>query len=332
MKILLSHGDGGKLTHELVKNIFHRAFHNDHLQEEGDAAALTLASGNIMVSTDSYVISPMHFPGGNIGKLAITGTMNDLAVSGAIPQYITAGFILEEGLDMEELRGIVQSMAHTAQQAGVRLVAGDTKVVERGKGDGLYINTTGIGINRHPGRLAYSCIQPGDRILINGAIAEHTIAVLSARAGLEFSPPILSDCASLHSMIQSLLDQFHSIRFMRDPTRGGVATTLQEIALKTSLDLELYEEHLPVTDQVRGAVEILGLDPLYLANEGKVILIVGEQEADAVIKWMREKFDQQLAGVIGRVRKGQGKVWLKTAFGGTRRIEMLSGAPLPRIC
>ncbi|WP_134704427.1 hydrogenase expression/formation protein HypE [Ammoniphilus sp. YIM 78166] len=332
MEIQLSHGDGGKLTHELIKRVFHTAFQENILSEEGDAAALTLPSGNIMISTDSYVISPLDFPGGDIGKLAISGTVNDLAVSGAIPQYLTVGFILEEGLKIDILKRIVHSMAHTSLQAGVRLVAGDTKVVERGKGDGMYINTTGIGVNALPGRLGYGKIQPGDRILINGGIGEHAIAVLSARAGLEYSIPILSDCAPLNHMILSLLERFQTIRFMRDPTRGGLATTLQEIAWKASMDMEIREEHLPIPSQVRGAVEILGLDPLYLANEGKVVLFVGEEEADEVIGWMKETYHQPLAAEIGRVKEGDGKVWLKTPYGGTRRLEMLSGAPLPRIC
>ncbi|MFT9846749.1 hydrogenase expression/formation protein HypE [Aneurinibacillus sp. REN35] len=332
MEILLSHGDGGKLTHELINNIFQAAFQDDILHEENDAAALTLASGAIMMSTDSFVISPLEFPGGDIGKLAIAGTVNDLAVSGAIPQFFSAGFILEEGLSVAVLEKIVYSMAHTAQQAGVRLVAGDTKVVEKGKGDGLYINTTGIGINPYPHRLGYAKIRQGDRILINGGIAEHAAAVLSVRAELEHAIPIYSDCMLLNHMTQSLLERFQTIRFMRDPTRGGVAAALQEIARKASVDMMLQEEWLPIQSHVRGVTEILGLDPLYLANEGKVIIIVGEEEAEAVVDWLKEQFQQSLAAIIGTVKSGEGCVWLNTSYGGTRRIERMSGAPLPRIC
>ncbi|MBP1931103.1 hydrogenase expression/formation protein HypE [Ammoniphilus resinae] len=332
MKILLSHGDGGSLTNQLVKDVFRTAFQDEFLEEEGDASILPNMSGRVAVSTDTFVIDPLEFPGGDIGKLAIAGTVNDLAVSGAIPQYLTAGFILEEGLSIERLKKIVQSMAHTARDAGVRIVAGDTKVVERGKGDGIYINTTGIGYYPIERRLGFDQIQPGDCILINGGIAEHAVAVLSERAGIGFSEVLQSDCRPLNKMIYALLKRFHSVRFMRDPTRGGIATTLKEIALQTKMDMMIQEEFLPVRPRVRGALELLGMEPYYMANEGKVLIIAASEEADEIVSFLRQFPDQEIAGRIGTVQTGSGNVWLKTPFGGTRNLGMLSGTPLPRIC
>lgn len=332
MKILLSHGDGGSLTNQLIKEVFQAAFCDEILEEEGDAAQLPLLPGRVAVSTDTFVIHPLEFPGGDIGKLAVAGTVNDLAVSGAIPQYLTVGFILEEGLPIERLKKIVDSMAQTARGAGVRIVAGDTKVVERGKGDGIYINTTGIGYYPVVGRLGFERIEPGDCVLINGGIAEHAVAVLSERAGIGFSQSLKSDCRPLNIMINALLEQFHGIRFMRDPTRGGVATTLKEIALHTGMDMEIQEEWLPVRPQIRGALELLGMEPYYMANEGKVLIIASSEEADRIVEFLRQFPDQKLAGIIGTVKKGSGNVLLKTPFGGTRNLGMLSGAPLPRIC
>lgn len=332
MKILLSHGDGGALTHQLLTEIFRPAFGDDELDEEGDAALLPSPPGVLAVSTDSFVIDPLEFPGGDIGSLAVTGTVNDLAVSGAIPEYLTVGMILEEGLEVERLRRIVESMARTAREAGVRIVAGDTKVVERGKGDGLYVNTTGIGRVKEPGRLGFARIQAGDRVVINGGMAEHAVAVLSHRAGLGFDTPVVSDCAPLNRMIRSLLAEFRTIRFMRDPTRGGVATALKEIAARAGCDVTIEEERLPVRPAVRGALELLGMEPYYLANEGKVLIIVGPEEADDLVAFLRQYPGQELAAEIGRVSAGSGNLWLKTPFGGTRSLDLLSGAPLPRIC
>lgn len=331
MRILLAHGDGGALTHQLVTELFRPAFADAALDLEGDAALLPVRAGQIALTTDSYVIDPLDFPGGDIGTLAVSGTVNDLAVCGAVPEYLTASFILEEGLELERLRRIVTSMARTARAAGVRIVAGDTKVVERGKGDGIFINTTGIGRLPEPDRLGFGHIRSGDRVVINGAIADHAVAVLSGRAGLQFAEPVRSDCAPLNRLIHAMLEEFRTIRFMRDPTRGGVATTLKEIALSTGLDIELDEASLPVRPTVRGALELLGMEPYYLANEGKVLVIIGAAEADRLVDFLREQ-GELMAGQIGQLHAGSGNLWLQTPYGGRRKLGLLSGAPLPRIC
>lgn len=332
MRILLSHGDGGSLTHQLVADVFRAAFADDALEAEGDAASLPIHSGAIAISTDTFVVNPLQFPGADIGTLAVAGTVNDLAVSGAIPWYLTAGFILEEGLPIERLKRVVASMAVTAREAGVRIVAGDTKVVEKGKGDGIYINTTGVGSLPEPSRLGFDRIRPGDHLLINGGLAEHAVAVLHERAGIVLPAPIKSDCRPLNRMIQAMLERFHTVRFLRDPTRGGLATTLKEIANRTGLDMVIEEALLPVRPPVRGALELLGLEPYYMANEGKVVMIVGPEEADALVDFLKRDPEQELATVIGTVTMGSGNVWLKTPYGGTRNLGMLAGTPLPRIC
>lgn len=312
--------------------IFRPAFCDDALEEQGDAALLSSPAGMLAVSTDTFVIDPIEFPGGDIGSLSVTGTVNDLAVSGATPAYLTVGFILEEGLEIERLKRVVASMARTAREAGVRIVAGDTKVVERGKGDGIYVNTTGIGWVAEPGRLGPDRIRPGDRVLINGGIAEHAVAVLAERAGLRFATPVLSDCAPLNRMIRAMLAEFRTVRFMRDPTRGGVATTLKEIASQAGCDIVIKEAELPVRPEVRGALELLGMEPYYLANEGKVLIIVGPEEAEPLLGFLRQEPGGNLAAAIGTVTAGAGNLWLKTPFGGTRNLGLLAGAPLPRIC
>lgn len=331
-KILMAHGDGGTLTHQLVKEVFHEAFHDSALQTEEDAVYLLAASQHLRVSTDSFVISPLEFPGGDIGKLAIAGTVNDVAVSGAVPHYISAGFILEEGLELSLLKRVVRSMAATAQQAGVRIVAGDTKVVEKGRCDGMYINTTGIGFQEHPDRLSYSSILPGDCIILNGGVAEHAVAVLAKRAGIQFPSGLYSDCQVLNRMIDDLLKRFSTIRFLRDPTRGGIATTLKEIAEQASVNIHIFEERIPIRREVQGALEILGMDPYYLANEGKVIIIAAREEARAIVTYLRDAYDQSMACDIGYVAEGTGDVLLHTPFGGTRKWKRMSGSPLPRIC
>lgn len=332
MRILLAHGDGGSLTHQLIDELFRPAFADEALEAEGDAALLPVGAGYLAVTTDSYVISPLEFPGGDIGKLAVAGTVNDLAVSGAVAQYLTVGFVLEEGFAMDRLKRIVTSLAQTARAAGVRIVTGDTKVVEMGKGDGLYINTTGIGYVPEPDRLGFHQIQPGDRLLINGGLAEHAVAVLCQRAGIESAVPFQSDCAPLNELIRTLLARFRSIRFMRDPTRGGVATALKEIALRTGFDLTIEEARLPVRAAIAGALELLGLEPFYLANEGKVLIIVAPQEAAELVHVLREFPGGEVAADIGWVAEGSGNLWLRTPYGGTRNLGLLSGAPLPRIC
>ncbi len=320
------------MTDQLVKDIFRAVFRDDSLDAEEDAALVYTSSRFMRMSTDTFVIHPLVFPGGDIGKLAVAGTVNDLAVCGAKPEYLSVGFVLEEGLEVSLLRRIVESMAETANIAGVRIVAGDTKVVEKGKGDGIFINTTGIGFEESPGRLHIRHIRPGDRVLINGGVGEHAVAVLGIRAGIQFSHALESDCFPLNKMIEEVLKRFDTVRFMRDPTRGGVATTLKEIAEMAKVNITIFEEQIPVKPEVKGALEILGMEPYYLANEGKVILIVAEHEADSIVSFLREFPGQEIACEIGYVAEGAGHVLLKTPFGGTRNLKRLAGTPLPRIC
>ncbi|MFC7442971.1 hydrogenase expression/formation protein HypE [Laceyella putida] len=332
MKILLSHGDGGKLTHQLIDEVFRLAFQDKELDQQGDATLVEARSGHLLISTDTFVIHPLQFPGGDIGKLSVSGTVNDLAVSGAQPAYLTAGFVLEEGLEIGTLKRIVHSMAAAAKEAGVRIIAGDTKVVEKGKCDQMYINTTGIGFTNQPGRLGIGKIRPGDRVVINGGIAEHAVAVLSERGGISFSSPILSDCCVLNHLVKQALEKFESIRFMRDPTRGGIATTLKEISVSAGVDILLEEERIPIKQEVKGALELLGIEPYYMANEGKILFVVSAGEADAFIHFLRSIPGFEMAAEIGVISEGNGQVLLKTLTGGTRNLGMLSGAPLPRIC
>lgn len=322
-RIMLSHGDGGQMTHDLIQDVFQVLLQESVLQEQNDAAILRANSRHIAISTDSFVIQPLEFPGGDIGKLAVAGTVNDLAVSGSKPAYLTAGFILEEGLELSVLKRIVGSMAHTALQAGVRIVAGDTKVVERGKCGGMLINTTGVGFLENPERISYTQIQPGDRVIINGGIAEHAVAILAERAGLEFSSSICSDCRPLNLIIEHLLEKFNTIRFMRDPTRGGVATTLKEVASSTKFDFIMEEERIPIQPEVQGALEIMGIDPLYMANEGKVLLFVSEEESTSLVEYLRAIPGNEMATEIGIVQKGTGRLLFQTAIGGTDRKSVV---------
>ncbi|OIQ12652.1 hydrogenase expression/formation protein HypE [Neomoorella thermoacetica] len=333
-KILLAHGDGGLLTHELISNFFLRHFENPILKTLSDAATLPLeiGKGRLVVTTDSFVIKPVFFPGGDIGKLAVCGTVNDLAVSGAVPHYLTVSFILEEGLPLADLEKILTSMAEAARMAGVTIVAGDTKVVERGNADKIFINTTGVGLVPDGVELGYHKVEEGDVVIINGNIGEHGLAVVSRREGLEFESDIISDCTCLNSITQDLLFKYKGIKLMRDPTRGGVATTVKEIALATNKDIFLFEDRLPISDGVRWAAEMLGLDPLYLANEGKFIAVVLRQEAPDIIAALRRLPQGQQASIIGEVKNGQGNVFLKTSLGATKLIDMLAGEQLPRIC
>lgn len=331
-RIMLSHGDGGQLTQDLIQDVFQTRLQDRVLQEQDDAAILPANSRYLAVSTDSFVIQPLEFPGGDIGKLAVAGTVNDLAVSGSKPTYLTVGFILEEGLEIAVLKRIVRSIAQTALQAGVRIVAGDTKVVERGNCGGMLINTTGIGFLEEPGKVHTRNIQPGDRVVINGGIAEHAVAILAERAGLEFSSTLISDCRPLNLLIEQLMERFRSIRFMRDPTRGGLATSLKEIANITTFNITLEEERIPILPEVQGALEMMGMDPLYLANEGKVLIIVSEEESSQLVSYLRTIPGNELASEIGVIQKGSGRLLLRTAVGGTRELGMLTGTPLPRIC
>ncbi|MCL6450301.1 MAG: hydrogenase expression/formation protein HypE [Acetobacteraceae bacterium] len=348
-RIGLSHGDGGLATRRLVEEVFLSRFRHPALHALGDSAVLDWEAsrgGRLAFTTDAFVVEPAFFPGGDIGRLAVCGTVNDLAVAGASPWLISAAFVLEEGLPVSELESIADSMASAAEEAGVSLVAGDTKVVQHGRGDGCYITTGGVGVIPPGLELGPHLIRPGDLILINGGLGEHGLAVLSRRPGLAFDTPVKSDCAPLNGLIRALL-QASRVRFMRDPTRGGVATVLLEAAAASGLPLLLEEEALPVSPAVRAGVEVLGLDPLYLANEGKVVAVVPASEADAALSALRGHPLGREACVIGRVleageapdgisRGARGRtggvLLLRTALGPVRRLSAFSGEPLPRIC
>ncbi len=330
--ILLSHGDGGLLTHQLLEKCFLPSFKNKLLSALSDAASFPVESGQMALTTDSFVVDPIFFPGGDIGKLAICGTVNDLAVSGAKPLFLTASFIIEEGFPMSDLERIVGSMARTCNEAGVSIVAGDTKVVARGQADKIFINTTGIGYILPGSNLGYHAIHPGDVVLVNGPLGNHGLCILIERGSFKFDAEIESDCTPLNLVTEKLLHRFKGIRFMRDLTRGGLATNAQETALASRNDFRFDEGSIPIDEQVKGVTEILGLDPLYLANEGKFLAIVAEEEAPHILRYLRKDLSQKDAAVIGRIQAGKGEVFLKTTIGGTRRLRMFAGTPLPRIC
>lgn len=333
-RISLAHGEGGELTHQLIRDVFIQSFgHHEHTQL--DAAMIKGNSQTLAVTTDSYVVKPLFFPGGDIGKLAITGTVNDLAVSGATPQAITAGFILEEGFPLSQLKNIVKSMAKEASNAGVSIVAGDTKVVEKGSIDGLFINTTGIGFVDEKHNLHPENIRVGDTVIISGTIGDHGVAILSAREELGLMTDVRSDCASLNHLIRELLEEVHGIRVMRDPTRGGLSTALVELCEDYHCTVEIDESSIPVRPEVEGVCDILGFDPLYLANEGKVVMIVDSYQKDNVLNILQKHEVAKNATIIGQITACQeevGKVLLKTPIGSTRRLFRLSGLLLPRIC
>lgn len=342
--ILLAHGSGGQLAHELIEQVFLKHFANPALSELGDAALVDvsrLMSGashlldwQLAFTTDSYVISPLFFPGGDIGKLAVCGTVNDLAVSGAEPIWLSTGFIIEEGLPVETVERVAASMAETARAAGVRIVTGDTKVVNHGAADGLFINTSGIGIVPQERRLSPRHLRPGDVLLINGSAGDHGMAVLMRREGLSFSSTLESDCAPLNGLTAGLLAACPGgIRCMRDPTRGGVASTLNEWASAAGLGIEVEEGQIPIQEPVRAACEFLGLDPLYVANEGKVIVAVAPESAEAVLNALRRHPLGQKAAIIGRITgEHPRRVVLHTHLGTRRVLDMLVGEQLPRIC
>lgn len=326
--INMAHGAGGKATHTLVDALFRPAFNNP----SGDQALFQLGGQALAVTTDSYVVSPIFFPGGDIGDLAINGTVNDLVVGGAEPVAITAGFIIEEGLSIEELRRVVESMARSAAAVGVPLLAGDTKVVPRGKGDRVFINTTGVGVVREPERLGTGRVVAGDVVLVSGTVGDHGTAIMLARGDLDIEANLDSDTAPLNTLCRSMLDA-GDVHLMRDATRGGVATVLNELAQEAGLAVAIREERIPVRDEVRGAAEILGIDPLYMANEGKLVAIVAAADADAVLAAMRAQPLGSEAATIGEIRsEPPGMVFMHTAFGGSRVVDMLIGDPLPRIC
>jgi len=341
--ITLAHGGGGKLSQMLIERMFVPAFANPELEILHDGAVLSLSvavemgegrGSRLALSTDSYVISPRFFPGGDIGALAVHGTVNDLAMCGARPLYLAAGFVLEEGLPMDELWRIVQSMAAAAQAAGVRIVTGDTKVVERGKGDGIFINTAGVGVIPPGVQIAPKRAQPGDLVLINGPVANHGIAIMSVREGLTFETAVESDSAPLNGLVEMILAAGgEAVHVLRDPTRGGVASSLNEIAASARVGIRLDEARIPVLEEVAGACAILGFDPLYVANEGKCLAIVAPEAAEAVLAAMRSHPLGRDAAVIGQVvAEHPRKVYLRSRIGGLRVVDMLSGEQLPRIC
>lgn len=333
-RISLAHGEGGELTHQLIQEIFIQSFGHSE-QTQFDSAILTMPSQTIAVTTDTFVVKPIFFPGGNIGKLAITGTVNDLAVSGAIPHVITAGFIIEEGFPIKSLKEIVNTMAGEAERAGVNIIAGDTKVVEKGSVDGLFINTTGIGVMHEQHQLKPENVQEGDSVIISGTLGDHGVAILSARQELGLLTDVRSDCALLNHLIHELLEEIKGIRIMRDPTRGGLATTLVELCEDFHFTIEIDEASIPVRKDVQGACDILGYDPLYLANEGKVVIIVDSNDKQKALDILMNHEMGKDASVIGQITSchiQSGKLLLKTAVGTTRRLNRLSGQLLPRIC
>ena len=334
-RILLSHGNGGRLMHELIENVFLQHFRNSILEEQSDSAILPVDTAEIAFTTDSFVIDPIFFPGGNIGKLAVCGTVNDLSVSGATPLYISVSMIIEEGFPMKDLETVVRSLAEEARKAGVSIVTGDTKVVNKGKCDKLFINTAGIGRLGKERNLAgrTRSIVPGDVIIINGSIGDHGMAVMNARESFNFKTPVVSDCCCLNDLIGEVLEKSSSVRFMRDPTRGGVATVLNELAGKVPFGIEVDEESIPVNKGVAAMCELLGFDPLYIANEGKVVIVAGEEESGLILDILHSGEFGKQAAVIGRiVQEHPGKVVLKTSTGGKRIIDVLTGDQLPRIC
>lgn len=334
-RILLGHGSGGKLSAELVEQIFLPAFNNPALNQLNDQAVVEFTGKQLAITTDSFVVNPLFFPGGDIGSLAVHGTINDLAMGGAQPLYMSAAFILEEGLEMETLRRVVESLRRAAVEAGVTIVTGDTKVVEKGHGDGLFITTTGIGAVPRGLTLSADQAVPGDCVILSGPIGDHGIAILAQREGLQFETTIQSDSAPLHTLVRAMLDAapLGAIRCMRDPTRGGLSSTTNEIAAKSRVGIRLEETSVPVHEEVRGACELLGLDPLYVANEGKLVAIVDRGAAEAVLVAMRKHPQGREARIIGTVTEANpGTVVMRTAFGTTRIVDMLPGDQLPRIC
>jgi len=335
-RITLSHGSGGKATHNLIEGLFAQAFANPVLDPLDDAAVCPLdgVDARLAFTTDSYVVSPLFFPGGDIGELAVYGTVNDLAVAGATPRFLAAAFILEEGFPIADLRRIVHSMGQAAEAAGVVIATGDTKVVERGKADGLYINTTGVGVVRSDAAVSVAGARPGDRVLVSGRIAEHGIAVMLARDDLAIETDVASDTAPLNGLAAALLDRLGAdVHCLKDPTRGGVATACNEIALQSGVAIALVESAVPVRPDVRGACELLGIDPLHIANEGKLLAVVAHQRAEEALEVMRAHPAGTHAALVGDVlEEPDGMVFVRTGIGGRRVLDMLVGDALPRIC
>lgn len=331
-RILLAHGGGGSLSGALIRDIFLPAFDNPALAPLSDAALLSLPGGRFAFTTDSYVVTPSFFPGGDIGTLAVAGTVNDLAVSGAVPRFLSCAFILEEGLPLDDLRRVVTSMARAAREAGVQLVTGDTKVVQRGAADGIFITTAGVGELRSLPE-GWGTPVPGDRVLVNGPVGDHGFAVLAAREGLIFDSPLQSDCAPLNGLIDALFDASVHVRFMRDATRGGLAAVLNELAMGQEWGVALQAGAIPISAAARSLGEILGIDPLFAANEGKVVAVVAAEDADAALESMQAHPLGREAALIGTIESDlDGLVTLETGFGGRRLLDMPLGEQLPRIC
>ena len=331
-RILLTHGSGGSLARELVEKSFLKVLNNPLLARLDDSAVFDF-SGTLAFTTDSHVVSPIFFPGGDIGRLAVCGTVNDLAMSGARPLYLSLALIIEEGLAMSDLDRVVASIQRAAEEAGVKIITGDTKVVSRGSADGLFINTAGIGVVPEGVNISGSNAKPGDKVILSGNIGDHSIAVLSKREGLSFATTLESDCAPLGSLVAEMIAASSSIRCLRDPTRGGLAATLNEIAGQSGVGIRIEEDKIPVREEVLGACEMLGLDPLYLANEGKLVAVVPERNAGVVLKTMRANCYGKEAAIVGEVlSENPGRVVMKTGLGTSRIVDMLVGDPLPRIC
>lgn len=332
-KVLLAHGSGGTLMNQLIEQVFKNEFKNSELHRSHDSAVVSIDSSKIAMTTDSYVVHPLFFPGGNIGSMSIHGTVNDLAMSGAIPVAISAGFILEEGLEMEKLVKIVRSMQAAANQVGVEVITGDTKVVDKGKGDGIFINTTGIGVIKHGLCIEPASVVDGDAIIISGDIGRHGIAIMAVREGLEFNTVIESDSAPVNDLVNKLIVSGVEVHCMRDLTRGGLASALVEIAKKSNTNILVDEKHIPVREDVRGACEILGFDPMYVANEGRFIAFVERKDLDKALNVFHSHPQGKDAKCIGSVSKDRpGLVIMRSCIGTTRVIDMLSGEQLPRIC
>jgi len=332
-KVDMVHGGGGRVMAELIRDLFLRHLDNDLLRQGHDAALCTVPPGRLAISTDGHVISPLFFPGGDIGSLAVHGTLNDVAMAGAKPLYLTAGFILEEGFPLADLERIVASMAEAARQAGVPVVTGDTKVVEKGNGDGVFITTTGIGVVPEGVEISVAKARPGQAILLSGSLGDHGIAILSQRENLAFETEIRSDSAALHGLVAEMVTAVPGIAVLRDPTRGGLAATLNEIARQAGVGMTLEEDAIPVKPEVQAACELLGLDPLYIANEGKLICLCEEADAERLLAVMRAHPLGHEAALIGRVTEDpHSMVQMHTAFGGGRVVDWLAGEQLPRIC
>ncbi|OQK15418.1 hydrogenase expression/formation protein HypE [Methyloprofundus sedimenti] len=332
-QVNLSHGSGGRAMAQLIASIFVKHLDNELLRQGNDQALFNVEAGRMVMSTDSHVITPLFFPGGDIGSLAIHGTVNDVVMSGAKPLYLSAGFILEEGYPLAELEKIVISMAAAAKQAGTAVITGDTKVVERGKGDGVFINTCGIGVVPAGVNISGNRAQAGDAIILSGSIGDHGVAIMSSRENLQFATTIISDSASLHNLVADMLDVTKDIHCLRDPTRGGLATSLNELAAQSAVGMVIEEQKIPIKSAVRAACEILGLDPLYVANEGKLVCICPAEHAASILTTMQQNPLGKNAAIIGKVISDDNHfVQMNTAFGGQRIVDWLAGEQLPRIC